>query len=50
MDPDKIPPELLDKIANRMIEQVLDSTAAIAEVDRRLLAGESVTVEPSARP
>src|ERR1035438_363455 len=41
LDPDKMSPELLDKIANRMIEQALGSGAA-AEVDRRLKAGESV--------
>jgi hypothetical protein len=44
LDPAKIPPELLDKIANRMIEQALGSGAA-AEVDRRLKAGESVEME-----
>lgn len=36
LDPNRIPPELLDKIANRMIEQALGSQAAVAEVDRRL--------------
>jgi hypothetical protein len=34
LDPDKIPPELLDKIADRMIEQALGSPAAVAEVER----------------
>jgi hypothetical protein len=42
LDPNKIPPELLDKIANRMIEQALGSAAAVDEVNRRLAAGESV--------
>src|SRR5450432_1286451 len=49
IDPDKIPPELLDKIANRMIEQALGSAAAVAEVDRRLKAGESVAFEDVAK-
>lgn len=51
IDPDKLPTELLDKIANRMIEQALaangvqDTAAVIAEVDRRLASGEPVTFE-----
>jgi hypothetical protein len=44
IDPAKMSPELLDKIANRMIEQALGAGAA-AEVDRRLKAGESVELE-----
>ena len=36
LDPNKIPPELLDKIANWMIEQALGSAAAVEEVNRRL--------------
>jgi len=44
LDPAKIPPGLLDKIANRMIEQALGS-AAVDEVNRRLAAGESVELE-----
>jgi hypothetical protein len=45
LDPAKIPPELLDKIANRMIEQALGSAAAVEEVNRRLATGESVTLD-----
>jgi hypothetical protein len=45
LDPDKMSPELLDKIANRMIEQALGSQAAVEEVNRRLAAGETVTLE-----
>jgi hypothetical protein len=49
IDPDKVPPELLDKIANRMIEQALGSQAAVEEVNRRLAAGESVAFEDVAK-
>ena len=45
LDPYKMSPELLDKIANRMIEQALGSAAAVDEVNRRLAAGESVELE-----
>jgi hypothetical protein len=49
LDPNKIPPELLDKIANRMIEQALGSQAAVQEVNRRLAAEESVALEDVAK-
>ena len=49
LDPAKIPAELLDKIANRMIEQALGSAAAVDEVDRRLAAGEPVALEDVAK-
>jgi hypothetical protein len=49
LDPAKIPPELLDKIANRMIEQALGSQAAVEEVNRRLVAGEPVALEDVAK-
>jgi hypothetical protein len=46
MDPDKMSPELLDKIANHLLKQALgDNPAVIAEVDRRLAAGENPTFE-----
>ena len=39
-------PELLDKIANHLLKQALgDNPAVIAEVDRRLAAGENPTFE-----
>ena len=46
MDPDKKSQELLDKIANHLLKQALgDNPAVIAEVDRRLAAGENPTFE-----
>jgi hypothetical protein len=43
-------PELLDKIANRMIEQALDGNPrAIAEAQRLLEAGEKPTIEDCMR-
>ncbi len=50
IDPDKLPPELLDKIANRMIEQALDGNPrAIAEAQRLIEAGETPTIEDCVR-
>jgi hypothetical protein len=44
-DPDKMSPELLDKIANRTLEQALGENAPIAEVHRMVAAGENPTFE-----
>jgi hypothetical protein len=50
IDPNKVSPELLDKIANRMIEQALDGNPrAIAEAQRLLEAGEKPTIEDCMR-
>jgi hypothetical protein len=43
---DDMTPEMMDKLANHMLKQALgDNPAVIAEVDRRLAAGESPTFE-----
>jgi hypothetical protein len=50
LDPGKMSPELLDKIANRMIEQALDGDPrAIAEAQRLIEAGETPTIEDCMR-
>ena len=45
MDPDKMSPELLDKIADHLLKKALGENAPIAEINRRLAAGEDVTFE-----
>ena len=46
LDPNKMSPELLDKIADHLLKKALgDNPRAIAEVDRRLAAGENPTFE-----
>jgi hypothetical protein len=50
LDPDKLSPEILDKLADHLIakalkEKGLNSPEMVAEVGRRLEAGETVTVE-----
>ncbi len=46
LDPDKLTPAQLDVIADHLLKQVLgDNPKALAEVDRRLLAGETPTME-----
>jgi hypothetical protein len=46
LDPNKMSPELLDKIADDLLKKALgDNPRAIAEVDRRLAAGENPTFE-----
>jgi hypothetical protein len=46
IDPDKLSPEMLDKIADHLLKKALgDNPAVIAEVDRRLQAGVDVTFE-----
>ena len=48
LDPDKLSPEMLDKIAEHLIQKALGPNAtseAIAETKRRLEAGETVTVD-----
>jgi hypothetical protein len=46
IDPDKMTPEQLDKIADHLLKKALgDNPAVIAEVNRRLAAGEDVTFE-----
>jgi hypothetical protein len=43
---DDMTPEMMDKLANHMLKQALgDNPAVIAEVDRRLAAGENPTFE-----
>jgi hypothetical protein len=50
LDPDKLTPEVLDKLADHLIakalkEKGLNNPEMVAEVGRRLEAGETVTVE-----
>ncbi len=46
IDPDKLTPAQLDKIAEHLIKKALgDNPVAVAEAKRRLEAGETVTVE-----
>jgi hypothetical protein len=46
MDPDKLSPEMLDKIADHLLKKALgDNPVTISEADRRLTAGENVTFE-----
>lgn len=50
IDPDKLTPEILDKLADHLIQKALkekglNNPAAVAEVTKRLEAGETVTVE-----
>src|ERR1035438_6752958 len=47
IDPDKLTPAMLDKIAEHLLKQMFgDGSKALAEVDRRLLAaGETPTME-----
>jgi hypothetical protein len=46
LDPDKLTPEMMDKLADHMLKQALgDNPAVIAEVNRRLAAGEDLTFE-----
>jgi hypothetical protein len=46
IDPDKLTPQQLDRIAEHLLQKALgDNPQAIAEARRRLEAGESVTVE-----
>jgi hypothetical protein len=46
IDPDKLTPAQLDKIADHLIAKALgDNPAAIAEMDHPLLAGDSVTFD-----
>ena len=46
IDPDKLTPAQLDKIAEHLIKKALgDNPSAVAEARRRLEAGETATVE-----
>jgi len=46
IDPDKLTLAMLDKIANHLLQKALGATpAVIAEIDRRLAAGENPTFE-----
>jgi hypothetical protein len=45
IDPDKLTPEQLDKIANHLLKQALGENAPIAEISWRLVAGEDLTFE-----
>ena len=54
IDPDKLAPEVLDKLADHLIQKALkekglNSPEMVAEVGRRLEAGETVTVEALAQ-
>jgi hypothetical protein len=55
IDPDKLTPEILDKLADHLIQKALKEKGlrcdaqAVAEVGRRLEAGETVTVEALAQ-
>jgi hypothetical protein len=54
IDPDKLTPEVLDKLADHLIQKALkekglNSPEMVAEVGRRLEAGETVTVEALAQ-
>jgi hypothetical protein len=47
LDPDKLTPEMLDKIAEHLITKALGTNrpGLMAEVERRIEAGEEVTLE-----
>ena len=45
IDPDKLTPAMLDKIADHLLKKALGENAPIAEIDRRLAAGQDVTFE-----
>jgi hypothetical protein len=48
LDPDKMTPEMLDRIAEHLIQKALGPNATsevVAETKRRLEAGETVTVD-----
>jgi hypothetical protein len=51
LDPDKLTPEMLDRISEHLIENALGThdPAIVGEAKRRLEAGESVTVETFTR-
>jgi hypothetical protein len=50
LDPDKLTPEMLDKIADHLLKKALgDNPKAIAEAQRLLEAGETPTIEDCMR-
>jgi hypothetical protein len=50
IDPDKLSPEMLDKIADHLLNKALGGNQrAVAEAHRRIEAGETVTIEDCTR-
>jgi len=45
IDPDKLTPAMLDVIADHLLKKALGENAPIAEINRRLAAGEDLTFE-----